>query len=110
MNTDIILFVVFLAAVLGAGACLGKYMYLVFTNRPVLEKVFGPIERVLYAIGGVKHAEKEEMNWKQYTAALLIFSRIQNTSTRARCSRPCRRRGRGVGVVVRHRDARGTIG
>ncbi len=74
MNTDIILFVVFLAAVLGAGACLGKYMYLVFTNRPVLEKVFGPIERVLYAIGGVKHAEKEEMNWKQYTIALLIFN------------------------------------
>ena len=74
MNTDIILFIVFLAAVLGVGACLGKYMYLVFTNRPVLEKVFGPIERVLYAIGGVKHAEKEEMNWKQYTIALLIFN------------------------------------
>src|SRR5579859_7862254 len=40
----------------------------------ILEKLFGPIERLVYRVGGVDR--KKQHNWKEYAVALLIFSLI----------------------------------
>src|SRR6202021_1353830 len=37
-------------------------------------KVFGPVERLVYAAAGVDR--KKQHNWKQYTVALLIFGMV----------------------------------
>jgi K+-transporting ATPase ATPase A chain len=52
---------------------LGAYMARVYENQPFgLDRVLGPVERIIYRICGIKPAE--EMDWKQYTIALLVFS------------------------------------
>jgi K+-transporting ATPase ATPase A chain len=40
----------------------------------LLEKLFGPIERAIYSIGGVDR--KKQQNWKQYAVSLLVFSLV----------------------------------
>jgi len=40
----------------------------------ILEKILGPIERLIYKIGGVDR--KKEQNWKQYCMAVLIFGTV----------------------------------
>ncbi len=63
----------FIAAVLLLAKPMGTYMTAVFENRKTfLDPVFGPCERALYRLTGVK--PDEEMRWTQYTAAMLIFS------------------------------------
>ncbi len=52
---------------------LGSYMYRVFEGeRRPLGRIFGPLERGLYAVGGVD--PRREQTWLQYTFALLAFS------------------------------------
>lgn len=52
---------------------LGLYMARVYTGQPVvIDRVIGPIERLIYRICGV-HADAE-MTWKTYAWALLVFS------------------------------------
>ncbi len=52
---------------------LGGYMAKVFQNEPVaLEKVFGPIERLLYRTAGVK--KDEETSWQTYAVGMLLFN------------------------------------
>jgi len=52
---------------------LGSYMAHVYQGeRTFLSPVFGPVERFIYRIAGI-HPE-DEMNWKVYALALLIFS------------------------------------
>ncbi|MBV8672458.1 MAG: potassium-transporting ATPase subunit KdpA, partial [Acidobacteriaceae bacterium] len=52
---------------------LGIYMARVFEGQHTfLDPVFKPIERLLYRLFGVK--EDEEMDWREYTAAMLLFS------------------------------------
>ncbi len=52
---------------------LGSYMARVYEGQPILlDRVFGPIERLIYRLCGIK--SDQEMNWKTYTAAMLIFS------------------------------------
>jgi len=52
---------------------LGIFMAKVFEGeRTFLTPVFRPVERTLYAIGGVN--EKEEQHWVTYTVAMLLFS------------------------------------
>src|SRR5450830_1769223 len=43
-------------------------------NTPLLSKIFGPVERLLYKIGGVDASA--EMDWKRYTIALLVFNTL----------------------------------
>jgi potassium-transporting ATPase potassium-binding subunit len=40
----------------------------------ILEKILGPIEKLIYLIGGVDR--KKEQNWKQYCIAVLIFGAV----------------------------------
>jgi len=40
----------------------------------ILERVFGPVERLIYRTGGVDR--KKQQNWKQYAISLLIFSLV----------------------------------
>lgn len=52
---------------------LGSYLALVLEGRPnFLSPVMGPLERWLYRIAGVD--PDEEMSWRAYTSALLLFS------------------------------------
>ncbi len=52
---------------------LGGYMARVYEGQPfILERVLGPLERLLYRLMGVR--PDEEMDWKAYAAALLVFS------------------------------------
>lgn len=52
---------------------LGSYMAKVYMGKPViLTKIFGPIERLLYNISGVKPTD--EMTWQKYAAAVILFS------------------------------------
>jgi len=52
---------------------LGWYMARVFEGKSCgLDRVLGPIERLIYKVCGVR--DREEMNWKTYTIAMLLFS------------------------------------
>ena len=52
---------------------LGAYMARVYTGEARLAaRVFGPIERLLYRLAGVK--ADEEMAWPRYAASLLLFN------------------------------------
>ena len=52
---------------------LGVYMARVYEGQPSgLDRVLGPIERLFYRLCGIK--SDEEMDWKKYTAAILVFS------------------------------------
>ncbi|MBC7787716.1 MAG: potassium-transporting ATPase subunit KdpA [Methylophilaceae bacterium] len=43
-------------------------------NTPLLNKIGGPVERLLYKLGGVN--AKVEMDWKAYAIALLVFNTL----------------------------------
>jgi K+-transporting ATPase ATPase A chain len=52
---------------------LGGYMARVYQNESVwLEKVFGPVERIIYRLSGVK--KDEETTWKTYAIDMLLFN------------------------------------
>jgi K+-transporting ATPase ATPase A chain len=52
---------------------LGAYMARVYEGRPCgLDGVLGPLERLIYRVGGVR--PDEEMGWKAYTIAMLVFN------------------------------------
>jgi K+-transporting ATPase ATPase A chain len=52
---------------------LGLFMASVFEGRARrTEKILGPVERLLYRLCGVR--PDEEMNWKQYAVAMLLFN------------------------------------
>ncbi len=54
---------------------LGLYMAQVYQGeRTVLSPIITPIERLLYRLAGIKHGD--EMGWKTYAGALLIFNLI----------------------------------
>ena len=51
----------------------GTFMHKVFEGQKTwLTPLFRPVERLIYAVGGVK--EDEEMPWTTYTLAMLLFS------------------------------------
>jgi K+-transporting ATPase ATPase A chain len=64
----------FYFAVLTAVAVpLGRYMAAVYDGRAgIAQRVFGPLERLLYRVCGVR--PDEDMSWKRYAAAMLIFN------------------------------------
>jgi K+-transporting ATPase ATPase A chain len=54
---------------------LGVYMARVFAGeKTFLDPVLRPLERLLYRICGVD--EKTEMDWKEYTVSMLLFSAV----------------------------------
>ncbi len=54
---------------------LGLYMFRVFEGeRQPLPRVFGPVERLVYRLCGVD--PKKEQTWKEYAAAMLLFSLV----------------------------------
>jgi potassium-transporting ATPase potassium-binding subunit len=64
---------VYFVALLALTKPLGSYMAHVYEGRSTfLHPVFRPLERLIYALGGVK--EGTEQRWTQYTASLLAFS------------------------------------
>ena len=66
---------IFLTVGLGLGLSypLGLYMARIYQKRlGWLEKLLGPFERLLYKVCGVK--PDEEMDWKQYATAMLLFN------------------------------------
>ena len=63
----------YLAVLLACVKPLGLYMARVYSgSAPLLERLLGPVERLLYRVGGVDR--DSEMTWRQYAAALLAFS------------------------------------
>jgi K+-transporting ATPase ATPase A chain len=63
----------YFAALTALAVPLGRYMAAVYEGRARLaERVFGPLERGLYRLAGVRPGE--DMSWQRYTAALLIFN------------------------------------
>ena len=52
---------------------LGWYMARVYTRQACgMDWVVGPLERLIYRVCGVR--ETEEMNWKTYAVAMLLFN------------------------------------
>ena len=65
----------FLLVVLAVTKPLGAFMTRVFAReKTFLDPVLRPIERLLYRLTGVD--ETSEMGWKEYAAAMLIFSGV----------------------------------
>ncbi|MGI4755935.1 MAG: potassium-transporting ATPase subunit KdpA [Janthinobacterium lividum] len=63
----------FIAAVLLLAKPMGSFMTAVFERqRTFLDPIAGPVERLLYRVCGVD--ADEEMTWRQYTVAMLVFS------------------------------------
>jgi potassium-transporting ATPase potassium-binding subunit len=63
----------YLAVLLLLAPPLGAYMARVYEGAPVaLDRVLGPLERLLYRTSGVRPAQ--EMGWTAYAAALLLFN------------------------------------
>ncbi len=69
---QILLYLVLLVALVKP---LGSYMARVYEGEPVfLERLFRPIERLIYRLCGVPDdAEKREMSWTTYAGAMLLF-------------------------------------
>ncbi len=52
---------------------LGWYMARVYEGRSIwLDRLLGPVERAIYRLCGIR--EREEMGWKEYGIATLVFS------------------------------------
>jgi K+-transporting ATPase ATPase A chain len=64
---------VYLGVILALAKPLGIYMARVYEGRPLgLRRVLGPIERLLYRVGGVR--ADDEMGWKRYAVAMVLFN------------------------------------
>jgi K+-transporting ATPase ATPase A chain len=65
--------VLYLVVLLALVKPLGAYMARVYENKRIaLDRVLGPVERLIYRAGGVHLGD--EMGWKQYTIAMLLFN------------------------------------
>ncbi len=65
----------YLVVLIGLAKPLGGYMARVYEGGPhLLARWFAPLERLCYRWMGVKPAE--EMDWKRYSAAVLLFSLV----------------------------------
>ncbi len=65
--------VLFFGVLLALVKPLGAYMARVFQReRTFLDTVFGPVERLIYRLGGINPVE--EMDWKANAVAMLLFN------------------------------------
>ena len=66
---------VFFAVLLGLVKPLGWYMARVYEGGWCgLDSVFGPVERVIYRLSGIK--PQEEMTWQTYATTTLVFNAL----------------------------------
>ena len=73
MITDVSMLAVFLVLLLVVAWPLGRYLAKVYSGeKTIFDKVLNPIAKVIYRLGGVD--DKQEMNWRQYAGALVIFN------------------------------------
>jgi len=72
---EVIQVLFYFGLLIGLTPVLGKFLARVFEgHRTFLSGILGPIERWTYRLGGVD--AKEEMSWKRYFFAVLIFNVI----------------------------------
>jgi potassium-transporting ATPase potassium-binding subunit len=69
---SILQLVVYMVVLLLCVKPLGSYMANVYEGTSVVNRVFGPLERVIYRLFGTR--ETVEMNWKTYALAFLFFN------------------------------------
>jgi K+-transporting ATPase ATPase A chain len=70
---DLLQIGLYLAVLLALVKPLGWYMARVYQGQPSpLDRVLGPLERLIYCLGGVRR--EDEMNWKTYAVAALLFN------------------------------------
>ena len=70
---EVIQLVLFLVALVAIAPLLGKFMAKVFMGQHhMMKPVFGWLEKLVYKVSGID--SEEEMNWKTYTVAMLIFN------------------------------------
>jgi K+-transporting ATPase ATPase A chain len=63
----------YIVVLLALAKPLGSFMARVYQGeRTFLDRVLGPVERLLYRLVGVK--PEEEMNWKVYAVAVMLFN------------------------------------
>jgi K+-transporting ATPase ATPase A chain len=65
---------VYLALVFGLAPFLGKYMARVYEGERHILSFLSPVERFIYRICGIE--ADQQMNWKQYLGALLVFNAV----------------------------------
>ncbi len=72
---NILTIVLYMVLLLGLAWPLGQYMAKVLEGKPCgLDRVLGPVERLLYRVCGVK--PQEEMDWKGYALAMFLFNML----------------------------------
>src|SRR5512144_1674270 len=72
-GNDIFQIVLYFGVLLLFAKPLGVYMAKVYENEPCgLDRVLGSLERIFYKLCGIR--PDEEMDWKKYMLALLVFS------------------------------------
>ena len=72
---DIIQLAVFFGGLIALAPLLGRYMARVFSGESTFpSKVIAPLEKLVYRAGSIN--PNEEMSWKQYFLAVLIFNVI----------------------------------
>lgn len=72
-SNDILQLILYFGVLLLLAKPLGVYMARVYEGRPSgLDRALGPVERLFYRMCGIK--PDEEMSWKKYAGAVLIFS------------------------------------
>lgn len=73
MNSDLLLFGVYLVVLLLLAWPLGTYMKKVFSlEKTLLDPILRPVENGIYRLSGIDATQ--EMNWRQYAGALLWFN------------------------------------
>src|SRR5689334_24031069 len=63
---------VFIGVLIALVKPLGTYMANVYEGQSFANRIFGPFERFLYRLFGVR--EDDEMTWKTYALAFLLFN------------------------------------
>lgn len=72
-SSSIVQLAAYLALLTLCGRPLGRYMAGVYSDRaPLLERFLRPMESLVYRLAGIQR--DHEMTWRQYAAALVIFS------------------------------------
>jgi potassium-transporting ATPase potassium-binding subunit len=72
-GNDILQIILYFGVLLLLAKPLGVYMARVYEGQASgLDRVLGPVERLFYRLCGIK--PDEEMGWKKYTGAVLLFS------------------------------------
>ncbi len=64
---------IYMIVLLALAKPLGSYMARVYEGKSFgLDRLLGPIEKLIYRLSGIQ--QNQEMNWKVYTVAMLLFN------------------------------------